>query len=123
MEEQQQPASRSVVSMLLRELGDFSLHPQGRPCGRPPARQRHDAHRGTGLTHTAPQYSHSMAIPALTHRSFWTRLVVFGVNVLLYAWVVRLMTQEHSIIGTVLFSLLTLASVAGLIATIMRRPR
>jgi hypothetical protein len=31
------PASRSVVSMLLRELGDFSLHPQGRPCGRPPA--------------------------------------------------------------------------------------
>jgi hypothetical protein len=30
------PASRSVVSMLLRELGDFSLHPQGRPCGRPP---------------------------------------------------------------------------------------
>jgi hypothetical protein len=27
------PASRSVVSMLLRELGDFSLHPQGRPAG------------------------------------------------------------------------------------------
>jgi hypothetical protein len=26
-------------------LGDFSLHPQGRPCGR-----RHDGHRGTGLT-------------------------------------------------------------------------
>jgi hypothetical protein len=26
------PASRSVVSVLLRELGDFSLHPQGRPC-------------------------------------------------------------------------------------------
>ena len=83
---------------------------QGNHCAReeflhelkagPPARQRHDAHRGTGLTHTAPQYSHSMAIPALTHRSFWTRLVVFGVSVLLYAWVVRLMTQEHSIIGT-----------------------
>jgi hypothetical protein len=30
-------ASRSVVSVLLRALGDFSLHPQGRPCGRPPA--------------------------------------------------------------------------------------
>ena len=29
------PAFRSVVSVLLRELGDFSLHPQGRPCGRP----------------------------------------------------------------------------------------
>jgi hypothetical protein len=32
------PASRSIVTVLLRELlGDFSLHPQGRPCGRPPA--------------------------------------------------------------------------------------
>src|SRR5215211_428535 len=28
---------RSVVSVLLRALGDVSLHPQGRPCGRPPA--------------------------------------------------------------------------------------
>jgi hypothetical protein len=33
-------AFRSVVSVLLRELGDFSLHPQGRPCGRPPAALR-----------------------------------------------------------------------------------
>ena len=44
------PASRSVVSVLLRALGDFSLHPQGRPCGRPPAaavlgRQQNDGHR------------------------------------------------------------------------------
>jgi hypothetical protein len=30
-------AFRSVVSVLVRALGDFSLHPQGRPCGRPPA--------------------------------------------------------------------------------------
>jgi hypothetical protein len=40
-------AFRSVVSVLLRALGDFSLHPQGRPCGRPLAaavlgRQRRD---------------------------------------------------------------------------------
>jgi hypothetical protein len=34
------PVSRSVVSVLLRALGDFSLHPQGRPCGRPPAALR-----------------------------------------------------------------------------------
>jgi len=35
------PAFRSDRSVLLRELGDFSLHPQGRPraaSGRPPAR-------------------------------------------------------------------------------------
>jgi len=31
------PVFRSVVSVLLRSLGDFSLHPQGRPWGRPPA--------------------------------------------------------------------------------------
>ncbi len=31
------PASRSVVSVLVRALGAFSRHPQGRPCGRPPA--------------------------------------------------------------------------------------
>jgi hypothetical protein len=30
-------AFRSVVSVLLRALGDCSLHPQGRPCARPPA--------------------------------------------------------------------------------------
>jgi hypothetical protein len=42
------------VSVLLRELGDFSLHPQGRPCGRPSAALRPSSHttvtRGTGLT-------------------------------------------------------------------------
>jgi hypothetical protein len=27
-------AFRTVVSVLLRALGDVSLHPQGRPCGR-----------------------------------------------------------------------------------------
>jgi hypothetical protein len=48
------PASRSVVSVLLRGLGDFSLHPQGRPCGRPPAALRPGGDTGvtggTGLT-------------------------------------------------------------------------
>jgi hypothetical protein len=33
------PASRAVVSVLLRALGDFVLYPQGRPAGalRPPS--------------------------------------------------------------------------------------
>jgi hypothetical protein len=30
---EQKPAFRSAVSVLLRALGDFSLHPQGRPAG------------------------------------------------------------------------------------------
>jgi hypothetical protein len=29
--------SMPVPARAVRELGDFSLHPQGRPCGRPPA--------------------------------------------------------------------------------------
>ena len=63
-----------------------------------------------------------MAIPALTHRGFWTRIVVFTASLLLYAWIVRLMTREQSILGIVLFALLALVSVAGLIVTVMRRP-
>ena len=57
-----------------------------------------------------------------TQRGFWARIVVFGGSLLLYAWVVRLMTREHSTAGIVLFSLLALFSVAGLIVTLMRRP-
>ena len=64
-----------------------------------------------------------MAIPALTRRGFWTRIVVFGASLLIYAWVVGLMTREHSIIGIALFSFLALLSVAALIATVMRPPR
>jgi hypothetical protein len=63
-----------------------------------------------------------MATAALTHRGFWTRIVVFGTGLLLYAWGTRLMAREDSIIGVALFSLLILFSGAGLIATLMRRP-
>ena len=66
-----------------------------------------------------------MAIPVLTHRGFWTRIVVFRASLLVYAWGVRLMAREHSIIGLLgiaVFSLLILFSGAGLIATVMRRP-
>jgi hypothetical protein len=63
-----------------------------------------------------------MATPVLTHRGFWTRIVVFAASLLLYAWIVRLMTREQSIVGIVLFSLLILFSAAGLIATVVRRP-
>ena len=66
-----------------------------------------------------------MAIPALTHRGFWTRIVVFGTSLLVYAWGVRLMAREHSsvgVLGIADFSLLILFSGGGLIPTVMRRP-
>jgi len=48
------PAFRSVVSVLV-SFGGRSFSTNSRPAlraayGRPPARQRHDGHRGTGLT-------------------------------------------------------------------------
>ena len=55
----------------------------------------------------------SMAIPTFTQRGFWTRIVVFGGSLLLYAWVVRLMTREHSTAGIVLFSLLAPSASPG----------
>ena len=66
-----------------------------------------------------------MAIPAFTHRGYWTRVVVFGASLLVYAWGLRLMAREHSVVGVLgiaVFSLLILFSGAGLIATVMRRP-
>jgi hypothetical protein len=63
-----------------------------------------------------------MAIPAITHRGFWTRIVVFGASLFIYAWGLRLMAREHGILGIAIFSLLILFSGAGLIATVMHRP-
>jgi hypothetical protein len=63
-----------------------------------------------------------MANASLTHRGFWTRIVVFGAGLLVYAWGARLMARENSIVGVALFSVLILFSGGGLIATIMRRP-
>jgi hypothetical protein len=84
------PASRSVVSMQLRELGDFST--PSRPAlraasGRPPARQRHGGHRGAGLT-LEPGASQSSPEPcplvrawsALGPRSIGTRWSSTGTN-------------------------------------------
>jgi len=61
-------AFRSVVSVLLRALGDFSLHPQGRPCERPPAALR----PGSGATVTgapAPPFGAAGTDAA----AWWTR--------------------------------------------------
>jgi hypothetical protein len=66
--------------------------------------------------------SHPMALPAFTQRGFWTRIVVFGVSLLVYAWGFRLMAREHSILGIAIFSILILFSGAALIATVMRPP-
>jgi hypothetical protein len=120
------PAVRSLVSVLLRSWETFLYSPQGRPCGRPPAALR----PGSDTTVTGAPASPIplrrtltlMAIPAFTQRGFWTRIVVFSASLLIYAWGLRLMAREHSILGIAIFSILILFSGAGLIATVIRRP-
>ena len=61
------PASRSVVSVLSRALGDVSLHPQGRPCGRPPAALRPGSH----TTATGEPASPSRQVEPKPSRAPW----------------------------------------------------
>jgi hypothetical protein len=67
------PAPRSVVSMQLRELGDFSPHPQGRPCGpattpRSPGNRPHPL---LGIERTSPAGG-----AASTLAGSWSRRIV-----------------------------------------------
>jgi hypothetical protein len=121
------PLRRVRAGELRREefLYELKAGPAGGRLRRPSSRrQRRDGHRGTGLAHPSPEYAHLVAIPAFTHRGFWTRIVVFGASLLVYAWGVRLMAREQSIVGVLgiaVFSLLILFSGGGLIATLMSR--
>ena len=57
------PASRSVVSVLLRELGDFSLHSQGRPAG---GRLRRPSSAGSTSTGSRASLTRNRTVAALT---------------------------------------------------------
>jgi hypothetical protein len=63
---------------------------------------------------TCPGYAPSMALPALTHRGFWTRIVVFGAMLV--------MVRERSPAGVALTCLLALLSLTRIIVTVIRRP-
>jgi hypothetical protein len=63
-----------------------------------------------------------MTVPALTPRGFWMRVFVFGASLIVYLWAARIVLPEYGYIGIVPFFLLILLSLAGLIATVARRP-
>ena len=62
-----------------------------------------------------------MTLPHLTRRAFWTRVAVFGASLLVYAWALRFMARQHSLLGLALFSLLATLSLAKLLATLWLR--
>jgi hypothetical protein len=63
-----------------------------------------------------------MTLPALAPRSFWTRIVVSGVNLLIFLGAALIMARQHSLAGMVLVSLLVLLSLAQLVGAVARRP-
>jgi hypothetical protein len=66
------PVSRSVVSVLLRELGDFSLHPHGpaatrrSPGNRPHPPQQASDGRQAGRACLMEQYDYQARPPVIT---------------------------------------------------------
>jgi hypothetical protein len=75
------PASRSVVSVLLRELGEFSLHPQGRPAG---GRLRRPSSAGRPHA-TIPGMTRTTSSGASRHRRMRWPYLIIGLGGLLYA--------------------------------------
>jgi hypothetical protein len=71
---------------------------------------------------TCPGYAPSMALPALTHRGFWTRIVVFGASLLIFVGAMLVMVRERSPAGVALTCLLALLSLTRIIVTVIRRP-
>jgi hypothetical protein len=71
---------------------------------------------------TCPGYAPSMALPALTHRGFWTRIVVFGASLLIFVGAMLVMVPERSPAGVALTCLLALLSLTRIIVTVIRRP-
>jgi hypothetical protein len=63
-----------------------------------------------------------MALPVLTRRGFWVRVVVLSANLLCYLSVALVMAWKHSLAAVVLIGVLSLFPLAGLVATFWRRP-
>lgn len=61
-----------------------------------------------------------MDLPALTPRGFWIRVIVISATLAVFVFAALIMAREHSPAGIVLFAILTLFSLAQLVATFWR---
>ena len=74
------------------------------------------AHRHVGVAFVA------MAVPPLTRRGFWWRVVVLTITLLCYLWMIFVLVHRHWLGAAVLVAVLGLFSLGSLAATFWRRP-
>jgi hypothetical protein len=64
-----------------------------------------------------------MAVPPLTRRGFWWRVVVSTITLLCYIWMIFVLVRRHWLGAAVLVGVLGLFPSASLLATFWRKPR
>jgi hypothetical protein len=64
-----------------------------------------------------------MAVPPLTRRGFWWRVVISTITLLCYIWIVVVLIRRHWLGAAALVGVLGLFSLVSLAATLWRRPR
>jgi hypothetical protein len=64
-----------------------------------------------------------MAVPPLTRRGFWWRIVVSTTTLLCYLWMILVLVRRHWIGAAVLVGVLGLFPLGSLVATLWRKPR
>jgi hypothetical protein len=65
----------------------------------------------------------AMAVPPLTRRGFWWRVVVSAITLLCYLWMIFVLVGRHWFAAAVLVGVLGLFPLGSLVATFWRRPR
>jgi hypothetical protein len=64
-----------------------------------------------------------MAVPPLTRRGFWWRVVVSAITLLCYLWMIFVLVGRHWFAAAVLVGVLGLFLLGSLVATFWRKPR
>jgi hypothetical protein len=65
----------------------------------------------------------AMAVPPLTRRGFWWRVVVSAITLLCYLWMIFVLVRRHWLGAGVLVGVLGLFPLGRLVATFWRKPR
>jgi hypothetical protein len=63
-----------------------------------------------------------MAVPPLTRRGFWWRIVISTISLLCYLWAIFVLVDRHWFGAAVLVGVLGLVPLGSLAATFWRRP-